>query len=63
MKIIHKPKFEPVTCECCGCLYEFERGDDITIVRTYYRDRAETSAHISCPICGSSNQLRFKEEA
>ena len=66
-KIITLPNAKPITCACCGCVYEFERGDNVTVVLNEYT--ASLSAkfiilarRLECPNCHYENDLEFAKE-
>lgn len=70
-KILEQPKSKPITCEVCGCKYEFENGDTVhtTVVeqRNVGRNaqRIIIARRLDCPACGNSNDIEFikdKEE-
>ncbi|MGN0804382.1 MAG: hypothetical protein ACI4MS_03260 [Candidatus Coproplasma sp.] len=63
MKIIKGPKFKPITCPVCGCVYEYEIGDIITTISARYNSsRINTRMEIACPICGAENELQLQKE-
>lgn len=66
-KIIKKPDFEEVTCRACGCVYEYEEGDDVLTLShiassTSIYNKSETLVRmrVRCPICGHDNELKIK---
>lgn len=63
MKIIKEPKFKPVTCGFCGCIYEYEKGDKIECRCFQTCDRIVTkNMFLSCPVCNADNKLYFYHE-
>ncbi len=65
-KIIKMPTAKPITCKCCGCVYEFESGD---IVQVLYADCCYAdgempviSRRLSCPNCNFNNEIEFEKE-
>lgn len=55
MKIIKAPKFKKITCTECGCVYEYEKGDEVS--HTIFPH----SMGLHCPICGFTNHLDLEE--
>ena len=65
-KIVKLPNAKPITCACCGCVYEFERGDTVEVVYGEYCYANGTpivvSKRLSCPNCHFSNEIEFVKE-
>ena len=69
-KVVKEPKkFKPVICRACGCVYEFEDGDDIDFYeRPYFggdklsEGNVIVSMLLACPFCGYDNELCLSEE-
>lgn len=63
-KIIKLPKAKPITCSCCGCVYEFESGDDLMV--DYITDLLGKiviiSKKLECPNCCFENDIEFERE-
>lgn len=66
-KIITKPAFEEITCGACGCVYEFEDGDDVLTLAhitpsssIYNKSTTFVTMRLRCPICGHDNELKIK---
>lgn len=58
-------KFKPITCQVCGCVYEFEKGDKVEALKLEYR--SDTTPRVlglmlECPICGIANKLEKENE-
>ena len=64
-KIIKEAKAkQPITCKCCGCIYEFEKGDQVEVTTTYvYGEGIVSSKMLDCPTCGRSNTIEFVIES
>ena len=66
-KIIKLPKSKPITCACCGCVYEFESGDNVTVDFSEYSTRMGTKSiilarRLECPNCHYENDIEFEKE-
>lgn len=64
MKIIEIPKFERIKCRC-GCVYEHEYGDRISVDKHIEIEKNKTHVEIiyltmPCPVCGRLNNLQRK---
>ena len=58
-------KFKPITCQVCGCVYEFEKGDKVEVLNLEYLYDATLRVGgliLECPICGIANKLERKSE-
>lgn len=55
---------KPITCACCGCVYEFESGDMvITEELTYLISGTQiVSRKLKCPNCCYENDIAFENE-
>ena len=62
-KIIKLPKIKPITCVCCGCVYEFESGDKL-VVETAWRgyEKIVIRRKLCCPNCNNDNCIDFESE-
>lgn len=66
-KIIKLPKSKPITCACCGCVYEFEIGDNVTVDCYEYSTSMATkfiilARRLECPNCHYENDIEFEKE-
>ena len=65
-KIIKLPNAKPITCACCGCVYEFESGDTVEVIYAehFCADGTPTviSKRLNCPNCDFSNAIEFVKE-
>ena len=62
-KILKLPNAKPITCDCCGCVYEFESGDNVEV--NYSENCCYTiiiSRKLECPNCRFSNEIEFAKE-
>lgn len=55
-------EFKPVTCEFCGCVYEFEQGDLIDVETLYTYGKIINQRRLRCPYCLNWNKLESKNE-
>lgn len=58
-------KFKPITCQVCGCVYEFEKGDIIEVLnleRMANLTPMVVGLMLECPICGIANKLEKENE-
>lgn len=64
--ILKLPNAKPITCACCGCVYEFESGDIVSVIYSDYccADGTPTviSKRLDCPNCHFSNEIEFVKE-
>lgn len=65
-KILKLPNAKPITCACCGCVYEFERGDNVDVSFANYM-RADgkvivVGRKLECPFCNFNNEIEFEKE-
>ena len=65
-KILKLLKAKPITCDCCGCVYEFESGDTVSVIYGDYYCANGTpiviSKRLNCPNCQFSNEIEFEKE-
>lgn len=66
-KIVKLPKAKMITCACCGCVYEFESGDDVTVVLNEHTASLSTkfiilARRLQCPNCHYENDIEFEKE-
>ena len=66
-KIIKLPKAKPITCKCCGCVYEFEIGDEVeTVVMSCLKHFVDENDGVLrtlvCPCCCCKNEIEFEDE-
>lgn len=65
-KIIKAPNAKPITCDCCGCTYEFESGDYVEVIYgncCYDNGKIIViSKRLDCPNCHFSNEIEFEKE-
>ena len=64
-KIIKLPKAKPITCACCGCVYEFEKGDNVIVMTNEYAVSFDPrfiiiGRKLSCPNCHYDNEIEFE---
>lgn len=57
MKILKKPKFLPVTCSRCGCIYQPKKRNLTTFPDSTIKDV------VICPICKTINPANFEIKA
>lgn len=58
-------KFKPITCQGCGCVYEFEKGDKVEVLKLEYGFDATlrvAELMLECPICGIAHKLEKENE-
>jgi rubredoxin len=62
-RIIKIPNFMPITCNNCGCIYEFEAGDRIEAItiETSKTCFAITN-RLECPVCCLPNDIFIIKE-
>ena len=58
-KIIKNPNgFKTAVCQCCGCEYEYEKGDTITNqFMRFNHDTRKVKMLLECPICATYNSI------
>lgn len=62
-KIIQLPKSKPITCVCCGCVYEFESGDNLLVETVWGGDKEIVIKRmLPCPNCLCDNKIVFESE-
>lgn len=65
-KIIKFTNAKPITCACCGCIYEFEGGDIIEVCSANYMTAdgkvIVIERKLDCPNCNFSNKIEFEKE-
>ena len=65
-KIVKLPNAKPITCACCGCVYEFESGDTVDVIYSNYcyadGKPIVISKQLSCPNCHFSNEIKFGKD-
>lgn len=64
-KILKLPNAKPITCACCGCIYEFESGDTvITVINdlavSFSQKYKILARRLECPNCHYDNDLEFE---
>ena len=64
-KILKLSSAKPITCACCGCIYEFESGDTVEVIYGEYLSAGGTpiviSKRLHCPNCHFSNEIEFSK--
>lgn len=58
MKILKKPKIQPVTCKKCGCVYRPSKSDLRLGLGFTAQDSKE---YVDCPICDYRNHVEFRK--
>ena len=65
-KILRLTNAKPITCDCCGCTYEFESGDTVEVIYGEYICADGTpiviSKRLDCPNCHFSNEIEFVKD-
>ena len=63
-KIIKLSNAKPITCACCGCVYEFESGDIVTVetMNYTYSGKQIVARKLECPNCLYLNDIVFGSE-
>jgi len=63
MKIIKLPKFKPVTCGVCGCVYQVEEGEKVHYNAFWTSDELKGGQITApCPVCDHSNNLETQKQ-
>lgn len=68
-KILEQPQIKPITCDVCGCKYEFEVGDKLQPIVAFEERDTTGNVHrqvlaltLLCPACGVRNNVEFKKD-